>query len=193
MHSGCFKNKVAVHRATSINPDPLSYRGSRRCRKQQIHAEPRGESTSLAITPSQGSPSDGPLCSRHILPWRKWSWHVPTQSYQDHEKEKAQQHGSALERSQKAPTASFSLCTYDLLCTERTDEEPRERLALFPWSYAFEGLFRELNFIKRHCIRYHYGGTSLAFVDCVAWYIWKYPLRAKSSFHSIRGEYDFQL
>ena len=168
MHSGCFKKKGGRHRATSINPDPLGYRGSRRGLKQQSHTVSRGESASLAITPSWGLPSDGPLCSRLILPWRKCSWHVPTQSYQDREKDKAQRHGSALERSQMALTTSFSLCTYDLLRTERMDEDLRERLMLFPWSCAFESLFRDLNDIKCHCINYHYGGTSLAFVDCIA-------------------------
>lgn len=137
--------------------------------------------------------SDGPLCSRYILPWRKLSWHAPTQSHQDHQKEKAQQHCLVIERNQKAPTASLLFCISDLLCTEKMDEEQRERSILFPWSYTFASLFRELNYIKCHYINYHYCGTSLAFLDCIFWYIWKYPLRAKSSLHSIQERDNFQV
>ena len=148
---------------------------------------PRDESASLASPYPRDFPSDGPLCSRHILPWRKQSWHAPIQSHQNHKKEKAQQHCSKLQSSQKAPTSSFFLYTYDLLCTERMDGESRERLILFPWSYTFASLFRDMYCIKYHCINCHFCGTSLAFVDCIARYIYE-NIHLGPNLHSVLFE-----
>lgn len=56
------KKKVGMHRATSINHDPLGYQRSRRDLKQQSHTMPRGELASLAKTPSWGPSPVMDLC-----------------------------------------------------------------------------------------------------------------------------------
>lgn len=84
--------KSGIHRATIRIPDPLGCWQQGRSPKEQSHAVPRGESASLAILPSWGQSQAWPSALQtHPAP-EKGLWHLPTQSHQHHDKEKAQQH-----------------------------------------------------------------------------------------------------
>lgn len=159
--------KFGIRRATITIPDPLG------CWYQRGRATLCPEVNQHLWPPSHpgDSPRDGSLHSRHILPWRKGFGTCPHKATKTMTRRKPKSPtGSALERSPKSPILSFSLCTYNLLCSERRDDELRERLLIFPWIYTFDKPAQRPSLHKTapNKLNYHHNGTLLGFIDCIA-------------------------
>lgn len=141
---------------------------------------PRGESASLATIPRWGQ-SQGWTSALQTHPaLEKGVWHVLTQSHQDHDKEKAQKPNRFSTRKEPKFSNPFIFQCVPVVHWEEgwwTERKAADiPLGLHLWKPAQRPKLHKMAPGK---LNYHHSGTLLAFIDCIAWYTWKFQLRAK--------------